>query len=430
MEHELSKTTLFTVIESRPAFVKKLVDPPEDLVASLVRKNTQVMYYLAREQKTTRVCNSALEGGLQGTSYWGDPSEELIPKDMWVKLDQKLVLKEINNYPKLIEAIPNPTHEMWVAYAGSNTNRYYNFDFGAIPQKHWTDDVILARLKACTGLHHGIPDPVWTKELALKAIDIKTEYLNRLPKKVITKELVLRTYKTGDRIHLDKEHPLPKSVWDAEVAEAVTSNPHNIVFVPDHLITKEMALKVSSHVNITSIPERFQSDREIQVRTFAQSYKPGKDKFPEIGTLQFQLDVVKIAEQDWRGNLAAVEKLAEAGVIRTKNWPKIIEVQPRAIQYREKRDQTEEDITALITNAPVETIDAMADHLNLAKIKKEHTPLLIGVENKALLSLVERKMKGGTKAKVQKAKDTVTVKMPPKEFNQILKDFPLPEEDK
>ncbi len=72
-------------------------------------------------------------------------------------------------------------------------------------------------------------------------------------------------------------------------------------------------------------------------------------------------------------------------------WPEVIKVCPSALSLLEKTEQTDDMIKAFLTTAPIETIDRLADIINLNKLKKpEYIGYLTGTTSPLIQSILSQ----------------------------------------
>jgi hypothetical protein len=120
--------------------------------------------------------------------------------------------------------------------------------------------------------------------------------------------------------------------------------------------------------------------------------------------------------------------------IEEKDWVEVLKICPKAIQLIRKENQTDDMINAFFENVDIATLDKVHASINIARIKKEHVPYLIGSQIKFLQDIVARKMiKKARKdlskevraitAPMVKQSETVGVDLTDPEYLDITKKF-------
>jgi hypothetical protein len=414
MKYQVDREKLVSFIHNRPAMVKNVTNVTEEFALGLFKENdynnkaTEIYGYLPEAIKTLKITRKFIKTASSYRFHINDIPDEI--KKQLTKNDREDML---NKRVDTILDLPNPTVDEWThALQGGFS------DLNKIPRDIWTKEMVFAYIDKSYSDLEDIKDiamPLWTEDLALKCAKVEAQTLDILPPSMLTKWVVeAALFKQGGYCLDDCYKNIPDESWDEElVAKAVESTPYNIKYVPARFITEELCVAAARDVRFDELP--------IQTYPVLVAYAAGDPGLGEEAVKKFRK-----AAKSYDPYKFIMDVIAAEGNIKTllclgykideDTWLKILDINPAYIQDIEKANQTDAIIDKFFSLANAKLIDEKANAINLIKIKAHHAPMLINCENRLMIEIMNKYLKGD---QTDKTEDTIEIDVPPSEYAKI-----------
>ena len=415
MKYQVDREKLISFIHSRPAMVKNVTNITEDLAMELFgtkkdysHKFVDIYGYLPEAAKTLKVTRRFIKISDSYRFHIND-----IPDEIKKQLTKNDRVDIINKQDSTILNLPDPTVDEWTQAIEGGFNNLDN-----IPRDIWTKEMLFAYINNTCGDINDIKDiamPLWTEDLALKCAEVDSSTLEILPPRYLTKPVVTAALATSNEYCLDECHEnIPDESWDEKLAtKAVESTPYNISYIPARLITEKLCIAAARGISFEELP--------IKTYPVLIAYVAGKPALGEEAVKKFRK-----ALKPYESFKLIMDVLIAGGCIRTllslgytideDTWMKILDLDPAYIQNIEKCDQTDDIIDKFFSMANAELIDDKAEAINLIKIKARHAPMLINCQNRLMVEIMNKYLKGD---QTDTSDSTIEIDVPPSEYAKI-----------
>lgn len=401
----LDKEMIIKVLMQRPAFIKNMKRPDDEFLARCIMANTKVNDHIDKTWLTLPVLQNMIPLFIKSRWHRTDYLEEF-PEEVRAALSEKEINKLCDKEIDYVIHFPNAPYRLWL----KRVKAMNWLDFDKIPVQHRTENLLTEYFIAHHGSSEDIPIELFTDKLIDRILDKNPDMINDIPEQFVTQTRLERAFRTLSTISLDKE--LPEVAWNQTNADLVMGNCENFQYIPNQYKNKDMCLKAveSDGNNLDYVPKNF-VDEGILLMALTSTGTFNENNVPK--RLLTKSLLMKLAQKDRerckdpkdkpngvKSYLTLTGKIAKD--LDEDVWVKILKIIPVAIRLIDKPAQTDAIINAFIENASIEVIDYIVSHqlINLTKLKKEHTPLLLASTVPALQDLIARKLNPPVRKKI------------------------------
>lgn len=405
---------LLGILAKRPALVKKLVNPSNEVLIKILNKNTSTYQYFTDTQKNdiinAHVVNKYLHDQVYVHSrellYWVPASylatlplethteillqridnfrvyvtNKQMSKDLLLSVVQKLDARSLELVPDIVDDD--------VLYAYFNKNDTYR---GSQLNGAVLDKITVPLLKKIItetkwgwyNIIYGVPPYKMTDELY---------------------PLILDKIQENPDTHVTSWGWLPEAYWTDDIAMIALSRNGDVREIPKKYVTKDICLELIKRQPscICILPDSLKGDIDIGLVALKQGYVNYEIK----SSIESNVDnMMKIAALGCR----AMEALCKTFYISQSNsylklteeqmgsiWEEAVKSDYQCIKLIPKPQQTRAIVKAFIMSCPQDKMDEMVTYLNKQYISKDLAPLLINVPS--LHDLVKGKLDPANRA--------------------------------
>ena len=393
MHRSLSSDALSNILYNRPALMKSVIKIDYKTFIDAVNRNFKIFNYMTSEQKATLLTKKSLRYLLKKVKkqkWCHDAFFLYFPDEIKNEIGPSIKDTEYVKY------FPTAPYKLWKEFISGNT-RY--IDFNSIPENYRDREMRLTFL-----IHHDLDIVALSEDLIEDLIRAKPEIINKLPELYLTKDrLELALNSATEPLGLNNEFK-EYDLWDEALVYKAVKAGEPLRAIPEKFITRDVcleAVKKNGACNLSEVPKKF-IDKELLCAGLVKEYGNDPDMIPY--SFMGKSFLIQLAEAEQATNPDGKLPRIRAYLKRAKDkdgfnpkyfsekwWPEVIKACPKTITLLEKTDQTDEVIKVFLTSAPIETIDRLADTLNLGKLKKpEYVGFYTGTTSPLIQSILSQ----------------------------------------
>lgn len=438
MIRSFTKENFIKVLCERPATIKHLQKPDDKFIARSLYCNSRVFQYVDVSWLTLPVLIEFVKL-IQTSTYYSHGVLTNFNTSVLNGLPEKDLRELCKAHRSLITYFSNAPYNLLDLYVEYIRDGDW-VDLKDVPERYRTEDM-LTELFARRPGNNTIPEESFTDTIVDNSLDISAECINHIPDKFVTRDRLRRAFEKNPNLELI-ERSMPIGVWDQPLAEMATEEATNIEYIPDAYVTKDMCLKVvaKSFSVFRNIPDRYKDADTLLLAMTSGDMCNRKEDIPlKLLTPTF---LIRLAEKDAKNpdmhHTYGIKNYLTVKKIEPEQWLKVLKVCPQSLRHIAKEDQTNAYIDVFFESAPLDIIDRLHQCVNLARIKKEHSPYLVGSTIKLFQDIVVRKMAAKPKKNYSKEakavekkelkavttfQDTVGLELTDSEYLSITKKF-------
>ena len=447
MKYNVDKKKFRTLLYSRPALIKKVVDLDESDAAFFVEKGKHLYEFLPMELRTNlKVVRAYIKDEGETDPYnryrYRRFNAKKIPLSVLDKLtpdERKILIRNAcsswNGY-EFFDSLPDKTYEEWLEAVKCG------YKINDVPEEYRTRKSLYKayafriREDHTNTVHDTITEEFWTTANADSDIEELIKYTRHfievVPPTRVKKEHLIAAFQSGADLTLATDYEnIPSSSWDRGVITmALKCNKDNIRIIPPSLLNENDAITAANDgVDFNYIPPQIVT-RKVKIHIAAHriggydTEYGGKPEFNDVYDPDFQEAVLKEGGRHACDNIQCF--------VKREDRHRMLAACPFFIKYIPKLEQTEKTIDILLENASREDLNGnfIAQFINLGKIKKHHAPILVGCDHNLLVTAMEKRFRGIKKAKKMSKEEaeamqekktgwTIAIDIAPGEFAKI-----------
>lgn len=455
MKYQVERLKFIQYLKDNPSIIKMAKNLDEELCLTFIRRHTKenendhkynksflrtFFINLPDHLKTVKVSRAYFK--IASKKDWLIISE--LPKDYLNDMTAKERKELIECRSDAIELLSNTTAEEWLLAVSKEYNGYTDID--KIPANFWSEELLKAVVSQQyfdgtrqEAEHYNIPG-LWNKRLALDVAAIDPSSIMIMPKHLIDTEVLSIAINHNESYNLLRgDLNVPDEAWTLDlVKEAVGTCGDVILKVPKFLITEEVRIiaarsgcipdikKASYEVAIAyTASHAIRSWTSHGIRSWMNTDECFVNFFSKIKDKEkIVFDILAEASSIDSSFNTCFENFKSLDITLNEDlWIKIFKLYPTCIQHLEKINQTKEMVDAFFSAASIETMDRMAQFINLNKIKAEHTPLMVGCESAILTEVMNKYLRGDNN---EAAENLIELEMAPSAYAKIKKELNRP----
>lgn len=404
MNKPMVEKDIIQIVAQKPAFIKKVVDINEDLLFKCIKRNTYCATYLEDKLKTSSLLSHLLKEQVKPfisfISSFPQEIRDTIPDEL------------LKTHLTAIRYFPKASYDTWLEAAKCSLHESKPNCIECledVPEQYRTKE-LLAYIFGTRGSTigrtpcGGMVESDWNKlldeELIGLILKLDPNKMTEIPERFYTRER-LKRYFYDRSVSYYPLLNIKEDLWDEElILLAIKRNPDYIYKIHPKLITEAMWASIVDYrgSNIEKVPNKYLNQDMI-----INSFKDINDfwyNFTIPKRLKSKAFLIKVAELDKADeeNNYNLKRLSCYSLENEADRITAIKVCPKALSLVAKENQTEKIINTFFLNTDIETLDNVAKHICLNRIKKEHIPFMLGTQNKLLQNIIHKKSIKQTRA--------------------------------
>ena len=388
MLRSLTKDQLIKILCDRPATIRNLQKPDDRFIARCLWANKRVFDYIDASWITLPVLQAYLS--LVKNSYFYELSR--FPLSLRAQLPEADIRKACEKQDGAVVYFPTAPYDLYLKFA-QIPHHYVGLD--SIPEQYHTEEMICTLFSIHPNHGNWSDYQGFTNAIVDRSLEMNPDCINFIPQEYVTTARLKYVFQKDKDLQL---HYMPETAWDAELAfMATTGNARNLRHIPAQFVTKEICLRaiLNNPEDIADVPTKL-IDEYLALTAMSSGAMTNTVKYipPKYMTTAL---LMKLAERDNNKSYNAltcfgIQNYLLCKEVSSEEWVAVLKICPRALGHIAKEKQSDEMISVFFQSASLELIDFLHNKINLARIKKEHAPFLIGSKQKLFQDLVTRKL--------------------------------------